>query len=82
MKIDERLCRNLGRANFHSRTRRQVKHPRHDNDCSARCNLDDDNISSRSLLVVKPTHEAPVMRVPAVMDLHFRSDMGRITLRL
>jgi hypothetical protein len=80
MKIDKCLHRNLGRANLHPRTRRRVKHPRHDNNCSARCNLDDDDISSRSCLVIEPTHAAPVMRMPAIMDLHFRSDMGRITL--
>ncbi len=82
VEIDKCPHRNVRGADLHRRTSRQVKHPCRHDDRSARFSFDNGNLNPGALLTIKAPHPTPVEGVPAVMDLNFLPDMGRITLRL
>ena len=82
MKIHKRLKRNVGRTDLHSCTSRRVKHPRRHDNCSTRFSFDDDNVTPGALLGIIAPHRTSVERMPAVVNLYFLPDMGRITPRL
>lgn len=69
------------RAKRHRRANAGVKHPGRNDDRHARFGLNDGNVSVRAPLDVQLTDLAAMQRMPAVMDLHFLDDMGRMDPR-
>jgi len=56
-----------------------VQHPARQDDDYTDTNLDMDDITAGSSLAVLLAKSAPVQRMPAVEDLDFLPDMGRMT---
>ena len=82
MQVDQRRHRHAWRARGHSGTGDRIQHPgRHDYD-NARLRLDMNKLASNTLFAVVPPNPTPVERVPAVVDLDLRPNMGRMTPRL
>jgi len=65
-------------AQGHCRANDTIKHPRGNDDRHPRFTLNDDDLSSGSPFGVKLPDLAAMQRVPAVMDLNFLVDMGRM----
>ncbi len=57
----------------------RIQHPRGDRRDHAGHRLDMNEPAGKALLTVVPPDTAPIERVPAVMDLNFPADMGRMT---
>jgi hypothetical protein len=82
MQVDQRRHRHARRASGHSGTGDRIQHPgRHDQD-NARLHLDMNKLAGNALFTVVPPNPTPMERVPAVVDLDLRPDMGRMTPRL
>ncbi|MBS0449568.1 MAG: hypothetical protein JSR59_26970 [Proteobacteria bacterium] len=81
MQFRQRLDRRLRRPQTQAGTRRSVQHPGGHCDDDTRRHLDMNDLTRRSVLAVLPAHPAAVQRVPAVKDLDFLPDMGRMTAR-
>ena len=64
---------------LHPGTNGGVKHPcRYDQDVAGG-HLDMNNFPDRATLDILSSHRAPIQCVPAVMNLNFLPDMGRMT---
>lgn len=82
MQIDQRRQRRARRANGHAGAGDRIQHPgRHHND-NAGLRLDVDELAAGAPFAVVPPNPAPMERMPAVVDLDLRLDMGRMTQRL
>jgi hypothetical protein len=79
VQFAQRLQRRSWWTQFHRGAGRRVEHPRCDNDDDARRGLDVNYLTVGSLLAVLPPHSPSVKRMPAVEDLNFLPDMGRMT---
>jgi len=79
MKIDQRRHCYARRADRHACAGDGVQHPGGDRRDHARHRLDVNKPTGYALLAVMPPDTAPEKRVPAVMDLNFLPDMGRMT---
>jgi hypothetical protein len=80
MKVEQRRYRHAWRADYrHAGADDRIQHPRGDRRDHARHWLDVNDPTGRALLNVMPSDTEPVQRVPAVMDLNFLPDMGRMT---
>ena len=63
----------------HSATSSGVEHPcRYDQDVAG-SHFDMNNFTDRTPLDILPSNPPPIQRVPAVIDLNFLPDMGRMT---
>ena len=82
MKNDEGTHRGSRRTNLHARARGGVQHPGRQDDDHAGRDLDMDHRSGGTLLTVLLSKAPPEERVPAIVDLDFLPDMGRMTARL
>jgi hypothetical protein len=80
MQFGKRVHGRLRRAKIHTRAGGGVKHPGGHHDDDTGVNLNVDNLAGCSLLAVLTSHSTSIQRVPAVEDLHFLPDMGRMTL--
>jgi len=82
MQIDQRRQRRARRANGHAGAGDRIQHPgRHHND-NAGLRLDVDELAAGAPFAVLQPNPAPIERMPAVVDLDLRLDMGRTTQRL
>jgi hypothetical protein len=80
MKVDQRRYRHAWRADRrHAGAHDRIQHPRGDRRDHPRHRLDVNDPTGKALLTVMPSDTAPVERVPAIMDLNFLPDMGRMT---
>jgi hypothetical protein len=66
-------------AQFHARASSGVQHPGCDDDHDAWFNLDVNDLAVGTLLAVLAPDATSIQRVPAVEDLNFLPDMGRMT---
>ena len=65
-------------AERHRRANGRIEHPGGKDDRHARCSLNDDDISPRSLFSVELPDLPAMKRVPAVMNFYLSTDMGRM----
>jgi hypothetical protein len=80
MKVEQRRYRHAWRADRrHAGADDRIQHPRGDRRDHARNRLDVNDPTGKALLTVMPPDTAPIERVPAVMDLNFLPNMGRMT---
>ena len=79
MQLDESGHLNARRTQLHPRAGDRIQHPRRYCNDHAWRDLDVNNMTDGALLGVMLPYTMPVERVPAVMDLHFPADMGRMT---
>jgi hypothetical protein len=80
MKVAQRRYRHAWRADrCHAGANDRIQHPRGDGRDHARHRLDVNKPTGKALLTVLPPDTAPMERVPAVMNLNFLPDMGRMT---
>jgi len=82
MQFNQNRQRDMRRAQLHSATGDGIQHPRryHDNDTGRDFYMDDFAVAAP--LAILPADMPPIKCVPAVMDLNFLPDMGRMTVRL
>jgi hypothetical protein len=78
MQVDERAHRNARRADLHTSAGHRVQHP-----CGHRCDhagrhFDVNVLPGDALLAVVPVNTAPKERVPPVVNLDVRPEMGRM----
>jgi hypothetical protein len=66
-------------AQFHASTGCGVQHPGSDHDHDAWFDLDVNYLAVGTLLAVLAPDATSIQRVPAVEDLNFLPDMGRMT---
>jgi hypothetical protein len=78
MQLDQRPQVNTRGAQLHPYAGDRIQHPRRYRNDYARGELDVDNIANGTVLPIMPANTAPIERMPAVMDLHFLPDMGRM----
>jgi hypothetical protein len=82
MQFSQRRYRDPRHPQFHPGTSRGVEHPcRYDQDVAG-SHFDMNNFTDRAPLDILSSNPPPIQRVPAVMDLNFLPDMGRMTARL
>jgi hypothetical protein len=78
LQFDQSDHRESWTAEFHVRASGSVKHPgRYDGDHAWR-ELDMNGLATGLLFAVLPSKTAAIQRVPAVEDLNFLPDMGRM----
>ena len=65
-------------AEGHRGANGRIEHPGGKDDRHARCSLNDDDISPRSLFSVELPDLPAMKRVPAVMNFYLSTDMGRM----
>jgi hypothetical protein len=82
MQFSQRRYRDPRRPQPHSGTGGRIEHPcrHHDDDTGRRFGVND--FAAGALLDILTPNAAPIERVPAVMNLNFLPDMGRMTARL
>ena len=79
MKFSQGRDRHPRRPHLHPGTSGCVEHPcRYDQDVAG-SHLNMDNLTADAPLGILSSNPAPIQRVPAVMDLNFLPDMGRMT---
>jgi hypothetical protein len=80
MKVEQRRDRYAWLADRrHADADHRIQHPRGDRRNHAGHRLDVNKPLGKALLAVMPPDTAPKQRVPAVMNLNFPADMGRMT---
>jgi len=80
MKVEQRRDRYAWLADRrHAGADHRIQHPRGDRRDHAGHQLDVNEPTGKALLAVMPPDTPPKKRVPAVMDLNFPADMGRMT---
>jgi hypothetical protein len=80
MQFSQGRYRHPRRTQLHPRTSGGVEHPyRYDQDVAG-SHLDMNNFTNCTPLDILSPNPAPIQRVPAVMDLNFLPDMGRMTM--
>ncbi len=79
MQFSQRRDRHPRRSQLHPGTSAGVEHPRRYDQDVAGSHLDMNNITDRAPLDILSSNLAPVQRVPAVVNLNFLPDMGRMT---
>ena len=82
MQITEGGHRCAGSTQFHACAGGSVEHPRRHDQDYARCDLDVNHLTGRSLFAVLPSKSTTIECMPAVEDLYLLPDMGRMTPRL
>jgi hypothetical protein len=82
MQISQRSDIGARRANLHAGAGGQIQHPGCQHNYYAGCRLNVDNPAAGALLAVLLSNTASVEWMPAVMDLDFLPDMGRMNGRL
>jgi hypothetical protein len=82
MQLSQRRYGNPRPANRHSGTDGRIKHPTgNDNDHAGR-RFDVNKLAASAVLGVVAANTPPIQGVPAVTNLNFLPDMGRMTARL
>jgi hypothetical protein len=82
MQLSQRRYRHPRRAKRHSGARSRIEHPRsHDDDHAGR-RLDVNDLAASSPLPTLAPNAPAIECVPAVTNLYFLPDMGRMTARL
>lgn len=79
MQIGQRRHTNPRCADLHPCADHRIEHPRRNDDYYAGRRLDVGNWTCGTLLSAAQLDLTPVQGVPAVMDLDFLPDMGRMT---
>ena len=79
MQVGQRIHRCSRGAQFHACACNGVQHPGGDHDHGARCDLDMNDLAVGALLAVLATDTTPIQWMPAIEDLNFLPDMGRMT---
>jgi hypothetical protein len=82
IQLDQRLDCDKRRAYPHTGACSRIQHPLCQNNDHARCRLDVNDSAAGTLLTVLAWNTATVQRMPAVIDLDFLPDMGRMNRRL
>lgn len=65
-------------AKRHRRANGRIEHPGGNDDRHTRCCLNNNDLSSRTPFGVELPDLAAMQRMPAIMDLYFLVDMGRM----
>ena len=79
MQFSQGRYRHPRPPHLHPGASRGVEHPcRYDQDVAGR-HLDMNNFTDCTPLDILSSNPTPIQRVPAVMDLNFLPDMGRMT---
>ena len=81
MQVDEGGQRHARRADLHLRAGDGIQHPRLHGRYDARRRLDMDQLTRSPALAVVSAYPMSVKRMPAIVDLDFLPDMGRMTPR-
>lgn len=82
MQFSQGRDRHPRRPQLHPGTSGGIEHPcRDDYDVAGR-HLDMNNLAAGAPLDVLASNSPPIQRMPAVMNLNFLPDMGRMTVRL
>lgn len=82
MQADQRRYRHMRKTDGHAGTGGRIQHPGRHYDDDAGRRLDMDKLAANALFTVVPPDATTMQRVPTVMDLDPRPDMGRMTQRL
>jgi len=82
MQLRKRLDGRSRRTQTQVRTRSRVQHPAGHDDDDARCHLNVYDLTGGSVLAVLAPYSAAIQRMPAVEDLDFLPDMGRMNGQL
>jgi hypothetical protein len=82
MQFSQGRDRHPRRPQLHSGTSGGIEHPRRHRQNDARRHLDVDNFAAGTPLSILASNSASIQRMPAVMDLYFLPDVGRMTARL
>ncbi len=82
MQLSQRRYGNARPANRHSGTDGRIKHPTGNDDDHARRRFDVNELAASAVLRVVAANTPPIKGVPAVTNLNFLPDMGRMTARL
>ena len=82
MQFSQRRYRDPRHPQFHPGTSGGVEHPCRDDQDVAGSHFDMNNFTDRAPLDILSSNPPSKQRVPAVMDLNFLPDMGRMTARL
>jgi hypothetical protein len=78
MQLDQGRQANAWGAQLHPRAGDRIQHPRRHRNHYARRELDVDHIANGTVLPIMPANAALIERMPAVMDLDFLPNMGRM----
>ena len=79
MQLGQRIHRCSRSTQLHTSAGRGVEHPGSDHDHDAWFDLDVNYLAVGTLLAVLAPDATSIQRVPAVEDLNFLPDMGRMT---
>jgi hypothetical protein len=79
MQLSQRRYRHPRLAERHAGAGGAIQDPRRRHDDHAGCRLQEDNGSGSALLLTLASDTATVESMPAIVDLHFLPDMGRMT---
>jgi hypothetical protein len=79
MQLGQCIHRCSRSTQFHASAGCGAEQPGRDHDHDARFDLDVNYLAVGALFAVLAPHAPPVQRVPAVEDLDFLPDMGRMT---
>lgn len=79
MQIPQRIRRDERRPEDHAGADAGVEHPIRKYRYDARLNLDMDDTAAGALLAVMRSNSSAIERMPAVVNLNFLPDMGRMT---
>ena len=79
VQVCQRAYRCSRRTQFHACACDCVQHPDGEHDHDAGCDLNMNDFAVGALLAVLAPQASPIQRVPAVEDLNFLPDMGRMT---
>lgn len=79
VQLGQRIHRCTWGAQFHASAGCGVQHPGRDHDHDAWFHLDVNDLAVGTLLAVLTPYATSVQRMPAVEDLDFLPDMGRMT---
>jgi hypothetical protein len=81
MQISESICAGVRRTKFHLSAKSRVDHPvRQCYDCTP-IHFDVQHIALTSAALFVQSQPAPIVGMPAVVNLNLLADMGRMTLR-
>ncbi len=79
MQVCQRVHRCSRGTQFHACACNGVQHPGGDHDHDAGCDFDMDDLAVGPLLAVLAPYATSVQWMPAIEDINFLPDMGRMT---
>ena len=80
MQFTQGGYRDLRLAELHAHAYHGIQHPRRNYCDCARAVVDMDNTTTAALFAISIAHLTPAKRMPAIVNLYFLSDMGRMSV--